>query len=160
MELVGLNFEDFKDRVTYKLSGGEKRKVALAATLALQPKVLVLDEPTAGLDPASRRNLHATLKKFQHDGIEMILSSHSMGDIAELATNLTIMARGQALRTGNTSELFNDAQLISDGALGQPSVVRFGAAFREKGWPVPVSVITAAQFFKSLQESMSEVSHG
>jgi energy-coupling factor transport system ATP-binding protein len=160
MELVGLNFEDFKDRVTYKLSGGEKRKVALAATLALQPKVLVLDEPTAGLDPASRRNLHATLKKFQQNGIEMILSSHSMGDIAELATNLTIMARGQALRTGNTAELFNDAQLIADGALGQPSVVRFGAAFREKGWPIPVSVITAAQFFESLQMSMSEGLHG
>ena len=154
MQLVGLDFEAFKDRLTYRLSGGEKRKVALAATLALQPKVLVLDEPTAGLDPASRRNLHATLKGFQRDGIEMILSSHSMGDIAELATNLTIMAKGRALRTGNTAELFNDAELIAEGALGQPSVVRFGAAFREKGWPIPVSVITADQLFSAVSASI------
>lgn len=156
MELVGLNFEAFKDRLTFQLSGGEKRKVALAATLALQPRVLVLDEPTAGLDPASRRNLHATLKKFQQDGIDMILSSHSMGDIAELANNLTIMSKGTALRTGNTAELFNDAQLIADGALGQPSVVRFGAAFREKGWPMPVSVITGEQLFEGIRTSLGE----
>jgi energy-coupling factor transport system ATP-binding protein len=154
MQLVGLDFETFKDRLTYRLSGGEKRKVALAATLALQPKVLVLDEPTAGLDPASRRNLHATLKGFQRDGIEMILSSHSMGDIAELAANLTIMSRGRALRTGNTAELFNDAELIAEGALGQPSVVRLGAAFREKGWPIPVSVITAEQLFAAVQTAL------
>ncbi len=160
MLLVGLNFETFKDRLTYQLSGGEKRKVALAATLALQPKVLVLDEPTAGLDPASRRNLHATLKKFQRDGIDMILSSHSMGDIAELASNLTIMSKGTALHTGNTAELFNDAQLIADGALGQPSVVRFGAAFREKGWPMPVSVITGAQLFEGIRSSLGEAAHG
>ncbi len=159
MELVGLNFETFKDRLTFQLSGGEKRKVALAATLALQPRVLVLDEPTAGLDPASRRNLHATLKNFQRDGIDMILSSHSMGDIAELASNLTIMSKGTALRTGNTAELFNDAQLIADGALGQPSVVRFGAAFRAKGWPMPVSVITGAQLFEGIRNSLGEAAH-
>jgi len=154
-----LNFETFKDRLTFQLSGGEKRKVALAATLALQPRVLVLDEPTAGLDPASRRNLHATLKNFQRDGIDMILSSHSMGDIAELASNLTIMSNGTALRTGNTAELFNDAQLIADGALGQPSVVRFGAAFREKGWPMPVSVITGEQLFEGIRNSLGEDAH-
>lgn len=159
MELVGLNFETFKDRVTYKLSGGEKRKVALAATLALQPKVLVLDEPTAGLDPASRRNLHATLKNFQTQGIDMIFSSHSMGDIAELATNLTIMANGRALRTGNTAELFNDSKLITEGALGQPSVVRLGAAFRERGWPIPVSVITAEQLFSAVSHSLGRSNH-
>jgi energy-coupling factor transport system ATP-binding protein len=156
MQLVGLDFETFKDRLTYRLSGGEKRKVALAATLALQPKVLVLDEPTAGLDPASRRNLHDTLRGFQRDGIEMILSSHSMGDIAELAVNLTIMAKGRALRTGNTAELFNDAQLIEEGALGQPAVVRLAAAFRAQGWPIPVSVVTAAQFLAAVQSSLGK----
>jgi energy-coupling factor transporter ATP-binding protein EcfA2 len=130
MTLVGLDFEKFKDRVTYTLSGGEKRKVALAATLALQPNLLILDEPTAGLDPASRRNLHATLKGFQNNGIELILSSHSMGDITELTRNLTIMFEGKALRTGDTAELFNDQALISAASLGQPSVVRLAGAFR------------------------------
>ena len=158
MELVGLDFDTFKDRLTYRLSGGEKRKVALSATLALQPKILVLDEPTAGLDPASRRSLHQTLKGFQREGIEMILSSHSMGDIAELATNLTILAKGQALRTGNTAELFNDAQLIADGALGQPSVIRLASAFRKQGWPIPVSVITGDQFFNAVRTSLGKES--
>lgn len=156
MQLVGLDFETFKDRLTYRLSGGEKRKVALAATLALQPKVLVLDEPTAGLDPASRRNLHHTLKGFQREGIDMILSSHSMGDIAELAVNLTIMAKGRALRTGNTAELFNDVNLIREGALGQPSVIRLASAFRNQGWPIPAGVITLEQLFTSIRISLQK----
>jgi len=156
MQLVGLDFETFKDRLTYRLSGGEKRKVALAATLALQPKVLVLDEPTAGLDPASRRNLHRTLKGFQQEGIDMILSSHSMGDIAELAANLTIMAKGRALRTGNTAELFNDVELIREGALGQPSVIRLANAFRNQGWPIPIAVITGDQLYAAIRVSLAK----
>jgi energy-coupling factor transport system ATP-binding protein len=156
MQLVGLDFETFKDRLTYRLSGGEKRKVALAATLALQPKVLVLDEPTAGLDPASRRNLHRTLKGFQQEGIDMILSSHSMGDIAELAVNLTIMSKGRALRTGKTAELFNDINLIREGALGQPSVIRLANAFRNQGWPIPIEVITGDQLFSAVRLSLNK----
>jgi hypothetical protein len=69
------------------------------------------------------------------------------------------MSKGTALRTGNTAVLFNDAQLIADGALGQPSVVRFGAAFREKGWPISVSVITAAQLFEGIKSSLGEAAH-
>lgn len=151
METVGLNFEKFKDRVTYTLSGGEKRKVALAATLALQPRLLILDEPTAGLDPASRRNLHGILKDSQRKGIDLILSSHSMGDITELTTNMTIMADGRALRTGNTADLFNDAALIETAALGQPTVVRLAGKMRDLGWPVPVRTVTAEQLFTALK---------
>ena len=151
MSLVGLDFETFKDRVTFTLSGGEKRKVALAATLAIQPKLLILDEPTAGLDPVSRHNLHLTLKKFQADGIDMILSSHSMGDLTQLTQNMTIMSGGRALRTGGTAVLFNDADLINKASLGQPAVVRLGSAFRQKGWPVPVSVMTNTQLLNALR---------
>ena len=151
MSLVGLDFETFKDRVTFTLSGGEKRKVALAATLAIQPKLLILDEPTAGLDPVSRHNLHLTLKKFQAGGIDMILSSHSMGDITQLTQNMTIMSGGRALRTGSTAVLFNDAELIDKASLGQPAVVRLGSAFREKGWPVPVSTMTNTQLLNALR---------
>ena len=152
MSLVGLDFETFKDRVTFTLSGGEKRKVALAATLAIQPKLLILDEPTAGLDPVSRHNLHLTLKKFQADGIDMILSSHSMGDLTQLTQNMTIMSGGRALRTGSTAVLFNDADLINKASLGQPAVVRLGSAFRQKGWPVPVSVMTNTQLLNALRQ--------
>ncbi|HNR02590.1 MAG TPA: energy-coupling factor transporter ATPase [Anaerolineaceae bacterium] len=151
MELVGLDFEKFKDRITYTLSGGEKRKVALAATMALQPRLLILDEPTAGLDPASRRNLHGILKKSQGSGVELILSSHSMGDITELTENLTIVSRGRALRTGNTADLFNDAQLIDEASLGQPSIVKLAGALRARDWPIPQRVVRAEQLFDALR---------
>lgn len=160
MELVGLDFEKFKDRVTYTLSGGEKRKVALAATMALQPKLLILDEPTAGLDPASRRNLHGILRDAQTKGIELILSSHSMGDITELTKNMTIMSNGRSLRTGNTADLFNDAQLINEASLGQPSVVRLAVRMRERGWPIPERVVKAEQLFSALQAIKGGQAHG
>lgn len=160
MELVGLDFETFKDRVTYTLSGGEKRKVALAATMALQPRLLILDEPTAGLDPASRRNLHGILLEAQTKGIELILSSHSMGDITELTKNLTILSNGRAMRTGNTADLFNDAKLINEASLGQPSVVRLAVRMRERGWPIPQRVVKAEQLFSALQAMNGGQSHG
>ncbi|KAF0111184.1 MAG: cobalt/nickel transport system ATP-binding protein [Chloroflexi bacterium] len=159
MSVVGLDFEKFKDRVTFTLSGGEKRKVALAATLAIQPELLILDEPTAGLDPASRKNLHTTLKGFQNNGIEMILSSHSMGDITELTQNMTIMSEGRALRTGNTAALFNDAELIASASLGQPSVVRFASALRTKGWPIPISTVATNQLISVLKKLAGERLH-
>ncbi len=152
MSLVGLDFELFKDRITRTLSGGEKRKVALAATLAVEPKLLVLDEPTAGLDPVSRHNLHLTLKKFRANGIDLILSSHSMGDITQLTQNMTIMSDGHSLKTGNTAALFNDAELVKRASLGQPTVVRLASALRAKGWPVPVSTLTNRQLLTALRK--------
>ena len=160
MEQVGLDFEKFKDRVTYTLSGGEKRKVALAAVMALQPRLLILDEPTAGLDPASRRNLHGILQNAQDKGSELILSSHSMGDITELTQNLTILSNGRAMRTGNTADLFNDAQLIDEASLGQPSVVKLAVRMRERGWPIPQRVVKAEQLFKALQAIEGGQAHG
>jgi energy-coupling factor transport system ATP-binding protein len=160
MSLVGLDFEKFKDRITYTLSGGEKRKVALAATLALKPRLLILDEPTAGLDPASRRNLHGILQEFQQGERELILSSHSMGDITELTQNLTLLSNGRALRTGNTADLFNNTTLIQEAALGQPSVVRLAIRLRECGWPIPERVIKAEQLFTSLRAIEGGQTHG
>ncbi|MDO9122773.1 MAG: ATP-binding cassette domain-containing protein, partial [Anaerolineaceae bacterium] len=159
MALVGLDFETFKDRITFTLSGGEKRKVALAATLAIQPRLLILDEPTAGLDPVSRHNLHATLKKFKANGIDLILSSHSMGDITQLTQNMTIMSGGRSLRTGNTAALFNDADLINQASLGQPAVVRLASAFRAKGWPVPVSTMSNGQLLAALRKCSGASAH-
>jgi energy-coupling factor transport system ATP-binding protein len=159
MTLVGLDFETFKDRVTFTLSGGEKRKVALAATLAIQPRLLILDEPTAGLDPVSRHNLHTTLKSFRASGIDLILSSHSMGDITQLTQNMTIMSDGRSLQTGKTAILFNDSDLINKASLGQPAVVRLSSAFREKGWPVPVSTMTNGQLLGALRKCSGGRAH-
>lgn len=153
MEMVGLDFEKFKDRVTYTLSGGEKRKVALAATLAAQPSLLILDEPTAGLDPLSRYNLQNTLKEAQHKGIELIISSHSMGDITELTQNMTLMADGRAIGSGNTAELFNDESLVAAAGLGQPAVVRLTKVMRAEGWPIPARTVTVKQLLSAIRSA-------
>ena len=106
MGMVGLDFETFKDRLTFTLSGGEKRKVALAAMLALQPKVLLLDEPTAGLDPQSRKELIQHLHDLRTGGMTFVISSHHMEDLAALTERLLVLHQGQVAMTGSLGEVF------------------------------------------------------
>jgi hypothetical protein len=82
-----------------------------------------------------------------------------MGDITELTRNMTIMANGRALRTGNTADLFNDAALIETAALGQPTVVRLAGKLRELGWPVPVRTVTVEQLFTALRKIRGGINH-
>jgi energy-coupling factor transport system ATP-binding protein len=142
MTTVGLDFDEFKDRMTITLSGGEKRKVALACALAMQPGLLILDEPSAGLDPFSRDNLLKTLKGLQHGGVDIVLSSHNMSDIAELAQQVTLLDHGKSLSTGSVGETFNDAELMQSAGLIQPASVAYAQALRSKGWPIPVHDVT------------------
>ena len=142
MEQVGLDFEDFKDRSTMTLSGGEKRKVALASALAMTPGLLVLDEPTAGLDPYSRQNLLQTMRSLHTGGLEIILSSHNMEDITELAHDMTLLDHGRSLGTGTASDVFSQADLIQQANLIAPPGVKFAAALRSKGWGLPENYVT------------------
>ncbi len=96
MEIVGLDFEAFKDRLTFSLSGGERRKLALASTLVLQTPVLLLDEPTAGLDPSSRKEIIQHLRHMQQDGRTLLQSTHDLNDVAALTENTTIMDGGKS----------------------------------------------------------------
>ena len=142
MEQVGLDFEDFKDRSTMTLSGGEKRKVALASALAMTPGLLVLDEPTAGLDPYSRQNLLQTMQSLHEGGLEIILSSHNMEDITELAQDMTLLDHGRNLGTGSVSEIFSQTELIQQANLIAPPGVKFAAALRSRGWRLPDDNVT------------------
>jgi energy-coupling factor transport system ATP-binding protein len=144
MEQAGLDFEDFKDRSTMTLSGGEKRKVALASALAMTPGLLVLDEPTAGLDPHSRRDVLQTLRSLHADGLEIILSSHNMEDITELAQDMTLLEHGNSLSTGTVDNIFAQSELIEQANLIAPPGVRFAASLRSKGWTLPEDCITLA----------------
>jgi len=142
MQQAGLDFDDFKDRATMTLSGGEKRKVALASALAMTPGLLVLDEPTAGLDPHSRRDVLQTLRSLHSDGLEIILSSHNMEDITELAQDMTLLDHGNSLGTGTVAEIFAQSELIEQANLIAPPGVRFAAALRGRGWNLPEDCIT------------------
>jgi len=136
MELVGLDFFTYKDRVVSTLSGGEKRKTALAATLAMNPSMLILDEPTAGLDPLSRKNLLSTLHRLQMQGVQIVISSHNMEDISEIAQNVTVLAKGTSLTTLPVDQLFADQSLSKETGMEPPAAWQLAQSLRKKGWPI------------------------
>jgi energy-coupling factor transporter ATPase len=133
MEAVGLGFEEFKDRLTFSLSGGQLRRVALAGVLALEPEVLVLDEPTAGLDPASRQRLLEQLLALHQQGVTLVIISHNMEELAAICHRLYVLAEGRTLMAGPPAEVFADpARLLAQG-LGVPAVTQVMAALAQAG---------------------------
>ncbi len=142
MEWVGLDFDAFKDRLSSTLSGGEQRKVALAAALATRPRLLVLDEPTAGLDPASRRLLLNNLRQLHDQGVQSIFSSHNMEDIVESVENVTVLVDGRDHMQGSVEDIFSDRQALEDAGLEQPPAVRLAQALLTKGWPLSGTALT------------------
>jgi energy-coupling factor transport system ATP-binding protein len=151
MGLVGLDFEKFKDRIPNTLSGGEKRKVALASALVVNPELLVLDEPSAGLDPQSRQLLLHNLQQLQVDGHSIVISSHNMEDIAALASEMTIMKAGTSIASGNVGELFSDAGQLQEAGLSQPVGVTLANALRRQGWPISMQAVSLDQVESSLK---------
>ena len=142
MALVGLDFDAYKDRLTFTLSGGEQRKVALASTLALRPRILLLDEPTAGLDPVSRREVLAYLQGLQATGLTLVLSSHQMEDLAILAERLTVMSDGADVLEGSVAEVFAQGARLRALGLGLPVVAEVTEALRNRGWPLPAGIVS------------------
>lgn len=140
MEMVGLPFEEMKDRPTYALSGGQKRKVALAGILALKPQVLILDEPTAGLDPRSRQEL---LERIRHlnaaEKLTVIFVSHNMEEVARLADRVFVMAQGQIACEGTPREIFGSQEILRKHHIGTPESVDILYKLREQGFRVNLS---------------------
>ena len=143
MAMVRLGFEDFKDRYTFGLSGGEMRRVAIAGVLAMEPRVLVLDEPTAGLDPQGRTELLATLLRLRDDhGIAVVFVSHDMEEVAELAERVWVIAGGRTGMSGTVREVFRRGDELRQLGLGVPQVTRLMYALRDAGLDVPNDVVT------------------
>ena len=142
MEMVGLDFERYKDRLTFTLSGGEQRKAALAGVLALRPRVLALDEPTSGLDPAARSDLLARLETLRQQGQTMVIATHNMDDIAVMAERIYVLAEGKVVLQGPTRQVFGQAEPLHALGLGVPAAVEIGAALRSAGIPLPTNVLT------------------
>ncbi len=120
MDQVGLGFDQFKDRRISTLSGGEKRKAALASIIALRPKVLLLDEPTAGLDPVAHGQVLEVFDQMQAAGVTFVVSSHNMDDIAHLCQTVTIMDHGRSAISGSVLDVLSDTTRLSDLRMAAP----------------------------------------
>ena len=150
MEQVGLDFDTFKDRRTLALSGGERKKVALASILARRPEILLLDEPMAGLDPHSRHELLAALRRLIDLGLTVIVSSHQMDDLAGLVSSAAVMQHGRTAFSGPVGEVFErEADLLAAG-LEAPLAARAAIELRRRGWPLPSGLVTPAALSAAL----------
>lgn len=159
MEIVGLDFEAFKDRLTFSLSGGERRKLALASTLVLQTPVLLLDEPTAGLDPSSRKEIIQHLRHMQQNGRTLLLSTHDLNDVAALTENTTIMDGGKVAFSGSTRQAFWMPEMVNAAGLDIPAAAQAAQVMRTAGWPLPEGIVTISELESCLAASGSEVLH-
>ena len=144
MEMVGLGFEEFKDRFTFSLSGGEMRKAALAGVMALQPEVLILDESTSGVDPRSRRELLGRLLTLHKEhGLTLVFVSPNMEDMAELVDRIYVMDDGRVVMDGPTREVFSQPEKLRQHGLGVPQVTEVAHTLIARGIAVkqiPVTV--------------------
>ena len=149
MKFVDLD-ESLKNASPFELSGGQKRRVAIAGILALKPKYLILDEPTAGLDPQAKKNLLAEIKKLHRAGVTIIFVSHAMEDIAALASRVIVLAQGRILFEGTPRKLFGQAEILERAGLLPPPITQIMPKLLRAGFPVSTEII-------SLDEAEKEI---
>ncbi len=157
MHRVGLDFETFKDRRLETLSGGEKRKVALASMLVLDQDILTFDEPTAGLDPRARNELIALFKVLKENNKTIIIASHRLEEIAEISTNLSLMRLGKITHTGTCSNLITHPTALAEASLSPPLAVTVARALIEKNWPIDIeNSYTVSRLLASIKDCLDE----
>ena len=144
MEAVGLKYEEYKEKSPFELSGGQKRRVAIAGVIAMNPEVLILDEPTAGLDPGGRDEIFELIKTLHREhNITIILSSHSMDDMAKLAKTIIVMNHGKIEFMGTPREVFNsNAIRLKEIGLDIPQTIELAIKLRERGFNIRQDILT------------------
>lgn len=151
MERVGLSYDDVGDESPFSLSGGQKRRVAIAGILAMEPEVLVLDEPTAGLDPHGSREILREIKGiYDTTDTTIVLVSHSMEEVAQLATRMIVMDKGEVRMDGTPREIFKREKELEAIGLGVPQVRSAMTMLREKGLDVEENCITVDEALKEI----------
>lgn len=137
---LGLD-EKYLELSPFRLSGGEMRRVALAGTMVLKPKVLVLDEPTAGLDPEGRDRIYTSLKAYQKQyNSSIVVVSHSMDDIAEYAKKLFVLHQGELVMEGSPSSIFSKAEQLINNGLDLPAITQLMRKMHQAGLPVSTNI--------------------
>ena len=149
LALVGID-ESLFERSPFELSGGQMRRVAIAGMLAMEPTVLVLDEPTAGLDPLGRKELMALFKKLHLSGMTIVLVTHLMDDVATYADQVYVMENGRLVKSGKPSEVFQDVAFMENVQLGVPKITAFCKRLADRGVTFKKLPIRIEEFKESL----------
>lgn len=149
LALVGID-ESLFDRSPFELSGGQMRRVAIAGILAMEPAILVLDEPTAGLDPLGRKELMTLFKKLHQSGMTIVLVTHLMDDVAEYANQVYVMKKGRLVKGGKPSDVFQDVVFMEEVQLGVPKITAFCKRLADRGVSFKRLPIKIEEFKESL----------
>ena len=149
LALVGIE-ESLFDRSPFELSGGQMRRVAIAGILAMEPAILVLDEPTAGLDPLGRKELMNLFKKLHQSGMTIVLVTHLMDDVAEYANQVYVMEKGRLVKGGKPSDVFQDVVFMEEVQLGVPKITAFCKRLADRGVSFKRLPIEIEEFKESL----------
>ncbi len=155
MKFVEMDYDEYKDKSPFQLSGGQMRRVAIAGIIALQPKYLVLDEPTAGLDPRLKRNLLRKVKSL-HDkeGVTIIMVSHNMDDIAMLADKVAVLNHGKLMIYDEPRKVFAQIQILHDAGLLEPEVMQLLQAIKRKNIDIETNALNEQEALQYIYEAL------
>ncbi|MGI6204994.1 MAG: energy-coupling factor transporter ATPase [Anaerovoracaceae bacterium] len=153
VELVGLDFDAIRDMSPFDLSGGQKRRVAIAGVIAMRPEVLILDEPTAGLDPQAHREILKMIRKIHEGGTSIIiLVSHNMNDIAQFSDRVLVIDGGRIVMNDTPKNIFARGDELAEIGLGLPDVTRIMRKLKDRGMDVPTDIFTVFEAEQALGE--------
>lgn len=157
VELVGLDYDEIKDMSPFELSGGMKRRVAIAGVIAMDPKILILDEPTAGLDPSAHRDILAMVRRIHDEmGIILIFVSHNMADIASLSDKVIVMNEGNIALSGTPAEVFSQGEKLAEMGLGLPPAKEIADLIKSKAPKFESSALTADETATDIRRYLEE----
>lgn len=158
MQLTGLDYERSKDKSPFELSGGQKRRVAIAGVIAMKPEILILDEPTAGLDPKGRDDILSNIKEIhKKEQNTIILVSHSMEDVAKLADRLIVMKDGMVEFFDTPYEVFKNEERLKEIGLDIPQVLELAKCLRERGFEISDKILTIDDIEKEILKNLPQI---
>jgi len=155
LEQVGLDPELFWDRSPFSLSGGQKRRVCIAGVLAVEPKMLILDEPTAGMDEGGRRWMMELVRKLNREGRSILWITHNMREAAELAQRIIVLNKGSILLDGTPEEVFAQEELLAQAGLEIPQAASVVRELKRRGLPLPGAAISVEQAAEEIADYLA-----
>lgn len=160
LETVGLPHHQYAARSPFELSGGQRRRIALAGVLAMQPSILILDEPTVGLDADGRAEFYAYVQRIQREqGVTVILVSHDMAEVATLAERIFVLHHGKLVLQGTPRDVFANGEQLQSWGLAAPPLSEFLTLLRQHGLPIPAGTFTLDEAFAALQNNEKNIKY-